>query len=120
MKKSVASRKDITAFANPSPKHKEYPSWSGGWTAGKITIKVYRHFNINGEPIAYQASCTFIFKGSDTTTNSLVSDRETVTLKAQNTTLQNQLSYVLCDGDEETGSKENKLKVTCKHLLTTD
>ncbi|MES2141901.1 MAG: hypothetical protein V4471_03315 [Pseudomonadota bacterium] len=116
MTQPVATKENIIAISNPT--HNQNPHWQGKWAPESIKIKNYDYFTLNGKPIAYEAECTFTFTGTDPTKNGAsVTDQETITLTAKETTLQ--LS-VLCNGDEKTGKEGNKLRVEGNNHLTTD
>ncbi len=116
MTQSVATTENIKAITSPTHTNS---TWIGSWQAGPITFQSYDYFTLNGNPIAYEASCTFTFNGTDHN-GVAVPDSETISLKAkQQTTLQ---GPVLCDGNTENGKKGpmNQLRVDSSHHLTTD
>lgn len=119
MSKSVATKNDIQAVTSTTTSTLQYTNCTGSWTAGLIETKVYDYFTINGNAIAYEASCTFNFTGNDNVTGASVVEQETIRLDAKEkiTTLQ---PAVLCNNDEASGLNGNKLRIISNNHLITD
>jgi len=80
------------------------PADAGSWSPGDIEVQSYPKLKIGGQPVIYQAKCTFTFTGTKlvgtVTTN--ISGTDTITLNASDlgtTKLQNGENQVLRDGD---------------------
>ena len=107
MASSTAVEGDVTATAGTSP---YTGAESGSWTAGSVSYQSYDKLSIGGTPVIHEASCTFNFSGASSS-GATITGSETVTLSAGSTKLQGASSSVLVDGDSETGSYGNELKV---------
>ena len=64
MTKSVATTENIKAITSSTHTNS---TWTGNWSAGPLNFKTYNYFTLNGNPIVYEASCTFNFNGTDST-----------------------------------------------------
>jgi hypothetical protein len=119
MSKPVCCDGDVQATADANAKSGDS---KGSWSIVPpgVTYKTYSHLKVGGKPVAYEASCDFLYAGMKG--NSATSDKETVTLSAKSTVLQHGSSKVLLNGDSESGTKgtKNKLEVQSSRVLKSD
>jgi hypothetical protein len=119
MTQSVATDEDIIATVSLLPP----PNCTGAWTHSVIEIKSYAHFTIEHKPVAYEASCTFKFEGTDNTIPSSPHKtegpqyEEKITLNAKKNNLQTESNGVLCHGNKKIGRKGNSLEVRVRNHL---
>jgi hypothetical protein len=112
--KAVATAADVSATAGTVP----VTGSTGTWTAGAIQVTTCDAVRTGGQ-IIREASCTFSYSGTTTSTpSSPVTATEDVKLTAATTVLTCG-QPVLVDGDKKVGAHGNQLKVASGRPLRT-
>jgi len=111
------------ASASGSTTYTGQTTYAGQWNPGEITETFYENLTSDGGRVLYQVSCTFTYRGDDTSTNA-PSDapptQSTVTLRASTKLLQKGGQFVLVDGDREVDTHGNEVSVSGNNTLKTD
>lgn len=95
------------------------PAVSGAWLPGAIVPTVHDMITITGVNAVKKAECTFTFIGADSNGVPVVGT-EKVVLMATSTKLTGGGTGVLKNGDTETGTYGNELKVVTVNVFRTD
>lgn len=83
-----------------------------------MTTESYSKLTIGGSPVIYQASCTFSFSGTTSSTPPVtVTGTDMVTLSPSTTKLQKNENNVLRDGDSITSIYGNEISISASHKL---
>jgi hypothetical protein len=116
--KSLAVIGDVIATPGSTPYP---PADTGIWTPGGVIYQAYSALSSNGINVIYEAQCIFTFVGTKATSAGPipVSGSETVSLRAGTTTVNASQNSVLLDGDAETGSYGNELRVAATNPAST-
>jgi len=119
---NVAVVGDVQASPAPGTNAPSENVEAGTWQAGPISYQSYNKLTIGGQPVIYEASCTFNYTGGkDVSSGSEVPPiPEIVTLTATLKKTQKGSNYVLVDGDSESGPNGNELSVNTSNKLRTD